>query len=261
MDSISLKQPAPFTHKRTRAHTNNQHTLHHNRHKFTQNSIHIGILPPRSIGKSAIVIPDTMMSLYIGPAVPTIPLNDFPPSLQQLAAFVASIVQYLPFLCYVVDVGRFLTTAQKRLDQAQEKLTRRKEESKTAARSGLKRKRTTWFVSAALKKRLNEALSDASSEWSIWREIYQWTGSLRGVVALHTMLVNPSNGLVEALKSKEVLNKIELWPVSGRMLFVMLLGQLEMDNAILDELDFSWGDRAGGSLQIHHPIEVVTDED
>ena len=202
-----------------------------------------------------------MMSLYIGPAVPTIPLDDFPPSLQQLAAFVASIVQYLPFLCYVVDVGRFLTTAQKRLDQAQEKLTRRKEESKTAARSGLKRKRTTWFVSAALKKRLNEALSDASSEWSIWREIYQWTGSLRGVVALHTMLVNPSIGSVEALKSKEVLNKIELWPVSGRMLFVMLLGQLEMDNAILDELDFSWGDRAGGSLQIHHPIEVVTDED
>jgi hypothetical protein len=192
--------------------------------------------------------PDIMMSLYIEPVIPTIPLDEFPPNLQQLAAFVVSICQYIPFLRYIVDLGLFLTTAQRHLDKVEEKLKRFKEEARAAARSGQKRKRTTWFASTVLKRRINEALSEANSEYSIWREIYQWTGSVRGVVALHTMLVNPTNESEEALKSKEVLKTIELWPISGRMLFVMLLGKLEMDNGILDEVDNLWGDRIRGSL-------------
>ena len=194
------------------------------------------------------------MSLHIEPAVPTFPLDDIPLNLQQLAACVASLAQYIPFLCYIVDLGLFLTTAQKHLDQIEEKLKRFKEEAKAAARSGQKRKRTTWFASTVLKGRIREALSDANSEYSIWREIYQWTGSLQGVVALHTMLVNPTNESKEALKSEEVFEKIELWPICGRMLFVMLLGKLEMDNGILDELDSLWGDRIRGSSQMHVPI-------
>ena len=92
------------------------------------------------------VIPDTM-SLYIEPAIPTIPVDDIPLNLQQLAAFVASIAQYMPLLCYIVDLGLFLATARKHLDQVEEKLRRLKDEAKAAARSGQKRKRTTWFAS------------------------------------------------------------------------------------------------------------------
>jgi hypothetical protein len=76
------------------------------------------------------------------------------------------------------------------------------------------------------------------------------------VVALYIMLAHESEA-----KSTEVLNKIELWLISGRMLFVMLLEKLAMDKAILEEVDDVWGHYSKGSLQMHDPIEAVTDED
>ena len=110
-----------------------------------------------------------MTSLYIGPAVPTISLDGFPPDLQQLAICVNSSVQHILFFEFVVDLCRYLAIARQYLDKEGKKLESFDDKARTAARSGSKQKRTrnTWFISALLRERLNEAISDATSEYSI----------------------------------------------------------------------------------------------
>ena len=200
-----------------------------------------------------------MTSLYIGPAVPTISLDGFPPDLQQLAICVNSSVQHILFFEFVVDLCRYLAIARQYLDKEGKKLESFDDKARTAARSGSKQKRTrnTWFISALLRERLNEAISDATSEYSIWQECYRYTGSLRGVVVLHTMLVN----IASNQSKQEVLERISLWPLVGRMLFAILLSKLEMHSGITSELEFSLGHHMKGSLTTYDPIKIVTDGD
>lgn len=119
-----------------------------------------------------------------------------------------------------------------------------------------KRRRNTWFISAPLKERLNEAISDVTSDYSIWRECYRHTGSLRGVVVLHTILVNIANNQ----SKQEVLERISLWPRVGRMLFAILLSKLEMHGGITSELEFCMGHHMKGLLNTYDPIKIVTEE-